>query len=355
MSKDGLSYDRGLASFGSLVDLAARHAGEDGVLDAGEFKAFAKAAKLKGADLSMVDGADGSAKDGKVSMGELVARMGIADHADGVRGDNGLLSRKEVRGITRGCIGNAPLPNAAIGEVDAPGTAPTGDSLLDAMDGPSRRHSGAVTAGELFDFLVAAKDRNGRHLHGGDYRFNGDELKALAKATGLDEGKLAALAGSDGYLDIADLQRAVESGDTDGSGALSGDELADLLLPAADDEEPCCGPTCGAEATNPLFAAIDGSNPAHLGALTTGEVFDFLIQARGADGAPLHGGDDRFDGDEVAALAAATGFAASALARMAGADGILDATDIADAVAAADTSRDGTLDRGEFDGLSKAT
>jgi hypothetical protein len=355
MSQNGSCSGGGLASFGSLVDLAAKHAGADGVLDAAEFKAFAKEAKLKSKDLSMIDGADGSAKDGRVSMGELVARMAVVDHADGVRGDNGLLSRKEVRGICDGAIANAPLRNGAVGEVDAPREAPGADALFDAIDGPDRRHAGGVTAGELLDFLVAAKDRDGRHLHGGDYRFNGDELKALAKATGLDEGALAGLAGSDGYLDIADLMQAVKGGDTDGSGLLSKDELSALLAPPAQGEpveEPACGPE--PEPVQTVFDRIDGPSPLHPGALTTGEVFDFLIQASGANGAPIHGGDYRFNGDEILALAGATGIAASAFVRMAGSDGILDVSDIAAATAKADTSGDGTLDRAEFDGLTKA-
>ena len=376
MSKHGSCSGGGLSSFGSLVDRAAQHAGADGLLDADEFKAFAKEAKLKSKDLSMIDGADGSSKDGHVSMSELVARMAVVDHADGVRGDNGLLSRKEVRGICDPGIANAPLKNGSIGQVDAPCAPPGADALFDAVNGSDKRHSGGVTAGELFDFLISAKDQDGRHLHGGDYRFNGDELKALAKAKGLDVGMLADLSGADGHLDISDIMRAAKGADADGSGLLSRDELAALFASPAPAEEPSgCGsapvdeaPGCGSapveepsgcgpgpQPVETMFDRVDGPNQDHRGALTTGEIFDFLMRSSAGDGKPIHGGDYRFNGDEVLALATATGIAASAFVRMAGPDGILDVSDIADAVATADANGDGTLDRDEFDGLTKAS
>ena len=83
MSKHGSCSGGGLSSFGSLVDRAAQHAGVDGLLDADEFKAFAKEAKLKSKDLSMIDGADGSSKDVSESFERVVSDAAAAKRDKG--------------------------------------------------------------------------------------------------------------------------------------------------------------------------------------------------------------------------------------------------------------------------------
>ncbi|KAA2243944.1 hypothetical protein [Salinarimonas soli] len=309
---DWASWKDGTKSYGEFTDLFLQHAGNDREMDKTEFEGFMKALGVKDGSFEAVPKKD----DGKtINLSELVARMDTVDRRD--KGDtDGVFMRSELD---------------AFFKADDKGGGSGSLKFADVNKDKDGINSMFISKDEL-KFAVMKYDTNG------DNKLDGDEVKALAKATGADASKLAGYAGCDGYLDGSDLDAAFGSVDKasggDDDGQLNADELNTFFGISKAGDAP------GAGGTGFNFASVDANGDK---SVTGGEIYTKLS----ALSSP--GDDKAWQGDEIKDLASKSGISLDVLTKTAGTDGYLDETDITNAVKAQDS--DGALDEAGFNAL----
>jgi hypothetical protein len=313
---DWANWTDGLKSYGNLTDTFLKYAGSDREMDKSEFGEFMKAIGVEDGSFESIEQKD----DGKsISLTELVGRMDSVDRRD--KGDtDGQFDRAEFDSFFK--ADNANGKGSLFEQIN---TDPSGKEAL------------FVEKDEMKSFVMSF-DKGSDGKCAGDGKLNGSELSALAEATGADISVLASYAGKDGYLDADELDKAFSSVDSkdggDDDGMLDADEVNTFFGVSK------AGAGNGTGSGAFTFSSVDADGNK---SVNSGEIFAKMS----ALSSP--GDDKKWQGDEVKDLADKSGLSLDVLTKMAGTDGYLDETDIANAVKAQDS--DGELDEAGFNQL----
>jgi hypothetical protein len=311
---DWANFKDGVKSYGNLTDTFLKYAGPDREMDKTEFDGFMKALGVKDGSFESVAQKD----DGKsINLTELVARMDEVDRRD--KGDtDGQFDRAELDSFFKSDKANG-----------------TGSLFQQINTDKTGKEALFAEKDEMKSFMMKF-DKGSDGKSAGDGKLNGSELLALAEATGADISVLAGYAGTDGYLDAGEIDKAFSAVDTKAGGPDDGMLDADQvntffgITKAGDDK--------GSGAFNFGSVNADGNN-----SVNSGEIFNKMS----ALSSP--GDDKKWQGDEIKDLADKTGISLDVLTKIAGRDGYLDESDISKAVTAEDS--DGELDEAGFNKL----
>lgn len=303
---------------------ATKTDGGDGTWQGDEVKALADKLGVSADALTKMAGTDGY-----LDTDDVTKAISAADKASG-NDDDGQLNADELYSFFG---------------VSAPGGSSGGVPESIAFGTVDKNGDKAVTTDEIFERFSTLS------APGSDAKWQGNEVDALAKASGVPVESLTKMAGSDGYLDKADIGKAVQANDADGNGSLNETEYTAMFGNAGTGNGGSNGNGGTNANTGPDFSAFnkDQTGTAAMFA-TTGEIFDFLIQSN------THGGDYIWQGDqEINALASALKVDASVL-KDASVNGTLDASAVAALVAGADgENSDNQIDADQMKAMLKVS